>query len=125
MLIDVSEAQQFEALFTKLLSAAAKIPEIEAELKRLSDAFVSHARDTAAPIVTSPAAQDDDQLLSAAKVVELLACGKVTLWRRIDKGTFPPPDVIVGKKLRYWKRSTYRKYLAQRGAVSIQGNPET
>jgi predicted DNA-binding transcriptional regulator AlpA len=113
MRIDVSEAQALETLVAKLLSAAAKVPLLEAELKRLSDAVAAKALTPL--VISAPTQDDDDQLLAAGAIVGLLACSRVSLWRRIKAGTFPPPDLHVGPN-RYWRKSTYRAHIAKQAA---------
>ncbi|MCL2648816.1 MAG: helix-turn-helix domain-containing protein [Phycisphaerales bacterium] len=39
--------------------------------------------------------------------------GERTLWRWVSTGQFPPPDIVVGRKYRRWKRETIESWIAE------------
>jgi predicted DNA-binding transcriptional regulator AlpA len=55
-----------------------------------------------------------DALMWDAKLVALaLNVGQRTLWRWIAAGTFPPPDLSIGAKIRRWRRQTVLDWIEQ------------
>jgi len=57
-----------------------------------------------------------EELLTIAPVMKVRGCrSRTTVWNDIRDGTFPPPDIII-KRIRYWRRSTLRKW--QDAAIS-------
>jgi predicted DNA-binding transcriptional regulator AlpA len=42
--------------------------------------------------------------------------GGRTLDRWISSGTFPPPDIAIGGKVRYWKRGTVEAWIVAQAA---------
>lgn len=41
---------------------------------------------------------------------------RTTIWRKINDGTFPPPDAKLGTRLT-WKRETIMDHMERRGLV--------
>jgi predicted DNA-binding transcriptional regulator AlpA len=57
-----------------------------------------------------------EELLTIIPVMKVRGCrSRTTVWNDIRDGTFPPPDIII-KRIRYWRRSTLRKW--QNAAIS-------
>lgn len=54
------------------------------------------------------------QLLTAADVASFLGIHRRTVFRLINSGELPPPDVKVGRKLRRWRSDTIQEWLERR-----------
>lgn len=71
------------------------------------------------PIETAPDTQPDLQLVPALLTKKLIRkhyvpAGERTLDRWISMGQFPPPDIAIGGKVRYWKRATVEAWIESR-----------
>jgi len=56
-----------------------------------------------------------DRLLPVSRVCEILAVSDRSLRRWVHLGLLPPPDVRIGRNLR-WRESTIRKICEGNGA---------
>ena len=72
----------------------------------------------AAQVIVGGHIDDDETLISARKVQEMFDISESTLARWVDDPQlgFPPP--IYVKRLRYFKRSALRKFIARQEAAS-------
>lgn len=52
---------------------------------------------------------DDQQLLTAGQIRELLGISQPTMWRRVKDGTIPDPVLIGG--LKRWRRSDIKQLI--------------
>ncbi|WP_157899398.1 AlpA family phage regulatory protein [Luteitalea pratensis] len=61
--------------------------------------------------------RDPSALLSGPDVEQLLGIARVTLWRWLKDGHFPPPDRLLPGRppRRAWLRRTYETWSANRG----------
>ena len=57
-----------------------------------------------------------DRLMSVRSVIIALDCGDRTLRRWIGAGKFPPPDVRIGRNLR-WKATTVKAWIDEQSAT--------
>jgi predicted DNA-binding transcriptional regulator AlpA len=55
-------------------------------------------------------------ILNARDTAKLLRIGIRTFWRWVQAGQFPPPDVRLGRVLR-WRRETIDAWLAGQSAA--------
>lgn len=54
-------------------------------------------------------------LLTAALIRKhYLPAGERTLARWISSNVFPRPDICIGAKVRYWRRETVERWIADR-----------
>lgn len=60
-----------------------------------------------------PATATEDGFMSAGTVRQFLDVPDRTLRRWISAGRFPPPDLRIGKSLR-WRRSTVLAWVAEK-----------
>lgn len=56
-----------------------------------------------------------DRLLNARSVLALIDCSERCLRRWVACGKFPPPDIRIGRSLR-WRASTIREFVESKGA---------
>lgn len=54
-----------------------------------------------------------DNILLAKDVAEQLHIHVVTIWRYIEDGIFPKPDLIIGKVKRAWYKTTIDNYIKE------------
>ncbi len=54
---------------------------------------------------------EGNKILLIADVVKQTKLSSVSVWRGINEGWFPPPDLIIGKSRRSWLSSTITNYL--------------
>lgn len=54
---------------------------------------------------------NDDEILLIGDVMKIVRLSTTTIWRDINKGVFPRPDLILGKTRRAWLRSTITKHI--------------
>ena len=60
--------------------------------------------------------QREALLMDVSDVAAALAVGQRTLWRWVAAGTFPPPDISIGAKVRRWKRATVEAWIEHTAA---------
>ncbi|TXI93834.1 MAG: hypothetical protein E6Q33_02390 [Neisseriales bacterium] len=54
-----------------------------------------------------------DNILLAKDVANQLHIHVVTIWRYIEQGIFPKPDLIIGKVKRAWYKTTIDNYIKE------------
>jgi predicted DNA-binding transcriptional regulator AlpA len=55
---------------------------------------------------------DLPELLTKPMILkQFLPCGQRTLWRWMASGVFPKPDISIGGKVRYWRKSTILAWI--------------
>ncbi len=54
-----------------------------------------------------------DNILLAKDVANQLHIHVVTIWRYIEQGIFPKPDLIIGKAKRAWYKTTIDNYIKE------------
>lgn len=54
-------------------------------------------------------------MLRAADVADLIGISDRTLWRLVEKGSFPKPDVRLSRKLVRWSVAVVRQWLEEIG----------
>ncbi len=54
-----------------------------------------------------------DNILLAKDVANQLHIHVVTIWRYIEDGIFPKPDLIIGKVKRAWYKTTIDNYIKE------------
>ena len=67
---------------------------------------------------------NQDSIMLAKDVAKQLHIHVVTIWRYIEDGIFPKPDLIIGKVKRAWYRATIDNYIKEqeRKLRDQQGN---
>lgn len=53
----------------------------------------------------------EDEILLIAEVVKMTKLSTVSIWRMINEGNFPKPNLIIGKSRRAWLRSEITNYI--------------
>lgn len=62
------------------------------------------------------------ELLTQKLVREFfLPVGERTFFRMVSAGDFPPPDIAIGGKQRYWKRQTVQGWIEARAGKAAVG----
>ena len=54
-------------------------------------------------------------LWDAQAVAQALCVSQRTLWRWVESGAFPGPDLAVGAKVRRWKRAAVLAWIESQG----------
>jgi predicted DNA-binding transcriptional regulator AlpA len=54
--------------------------------------------------------QSDMQLLSVDDIAKLVGVTATSVWRWVDDGEFPPPDMRISSRVTRWKASTVAKW---------------
>jgi predicted DNA-binding transcriptional regulator AlpA len=68
--------------------------------------------------------ENPDIIFGGAELRRRLDVSDMSVWRWVDKGIFPPPDLrINGRK--YWREETYTKWVeAQAEAEAVRRDSE-
>ena len=56
---------------------------------------------------------NQDSIMLARDVAKQLRIHVVTIWRYVEDGIFPKPDLIIGKVKRAWYKTTIDNYIKE------------
>lgn len=59
--------------------------------------------------------------LKSAEILRLLNCSRSTFQVMLSNGSFPGPDLIIGKNGKRWTRNLFNTWLASRTGTSERG----
>lgn len=54
---------------------------------------------------------NNDEILLIGDVTKMVRLSTTSIWREINEGRFPKPDLIIGRTRRAWLRSTITSHI--------------
>ena len=54
---------------------------------------------------------NNDEILLIGDVTKMVRLSTTSIWREINEGRFPKPDLIIGRSRRAWLNSTITKHI--------------